>query len=39
VHEKKAEIEIVVGDIVIRAGRGIDEGHLSRVIRAVRAAV
>ena len=38
VHGKTAEIEIVVGDIVIRAGRGIDEDHLSRVIRAVRAA-
>jgi len=39
VHGKKAEIEIVVGDVVIRAGRGTDEAHLSRVIRAVRAAV
>jgi hypothetical protein len=27
-----------VGDIVIRAAPGVDDGHLSRVIRAVRAA-
>lgn len=33
-----AGIEIVVGDIVIRAAPGVDDGHLSRVIRAVRAA-
>src|SRR3546814_8458373 len=31
-------IEIVVGDIVIRAAPGVDDGNLSRVIRAVRAA-
>lgn len=37
-HGKTTEIEIVVGDVVVRAGRGIDEAHLSRVIRAVRAA-
>ncbi len=37
-HWKKPEIEIVVGAVVIRAGRDIDEGHLARVIRAVRAA-
>ena len=35
---KSAEIEVVLGDVVIRAGRDADEGHLSRVIRAVRAA-
>jgi len=33
-----ASIEVVLGDVVIRAGRDADEGHLSRVIRAVRAA-
>ena len=32
-HGKTTEIEIVVGDVVVRAGRGIDEAHLSRVIR------
>jgi transposase len=31
-------IELVVGDIVIRASAGADEAHLSRVIRAARAA-
>lgn len=30
-------IEIVVGDVVIRAEPGVDDVHLSRVIRAVRA--
>jgi len=34
-----AGIEIVVGDVVIRAAPGVDEGHLSRVIRGVRAAI
>lgn len=34
-----SEIEIVVGDIVIRAGAGADEGQLTRAIRAARAAV
>lgn len=34
----QACIEIVVGDVVIRAEAGVDGGHLSRVIRAVRAA-
>jgi transposase len=34
----KACIEIVVGDVVIRAEPGVDGGHLSQVIRAVRAA-
>ena len=38
VPTKTAGIEIVLGDAVIRAGRDVDEGHLSRVIRAVRAA-
>jgi transposase len=31
-------IEIAIGDAVIRAGTEIDEAHLVRVIRAVRAA-
>jgi len=31
-------LEIVVGDVVIRAGAGADEGHLTRAIRAARAA-
>lgn len=31
-------IEIVIGDAVIRAGAEIDEAHLVRVVRAVRAA-
>ena len=34
-----AEVEIVVGDVVIRAGAGADEGLLTRAIRAARAAV
>lgn len=32
------DIEIVVGDVVIRAGSGSDEGQLTRAIRAARAA-
>ena len=32
------EVEIVVGDVVIRAGSGADEGQLTRAIRAARAA-
>ncbi len=32
------EVEIVVGDVVIRAGAGVDEGQLTRAIRAARAA-
>ncbi len=31
-------IEIAIGDVVIRAGRDVDEGHLARIFRAVRAA-
>lgn len=31
-------LEIVVGDVVIRAGPGVDEGQLTRAIRAARAA-
>jgi transposase len=31
-------LEIVVGDVVIRAGAGADEGQLTRAIRAARAA-
>jgi transposase len=33
-----SEVEIVVGDIVIRAGAGADEAQLTRAIRAARAA-
>jgi transposase len=32
------ELEIVVGDVVIRAGAGADEGQLTRAIRAARTA-
>ena len=32
------DIEIVVGDVVIRAGSGADEGQLTRAIRAARRA-
>ncbi len=34
----RAVIELVIGDIVVRAGADIDEAHLRRVIRAVRSA-
>jgi transposase len=34
----KADLEIIVGDVVIRAGAGADEGQLTRAIRAARAA-
>ena len=34
-----SDLEIIVGDIVIRAGEGADEGQLTRAIRAARAAV
>jgi len=34
----RSDLEIVVGDVVIRAGAGADEGQLTRVIRAARAA-
>ena len=33
-----SDIEIVVGDVVIRAGAGVDEGQLTRAIRAARTA-
>ena len=33
-----SDLEIVVGDVVIRAGAGADEGQLARAIRAARAA-
>lgn len=32
------DLEIIVGDVVIRAGHGADEGRLTRAIRAARAA-
>lgn len=34
----RSDLEIVVGDVVIRAGAGADEGQLTRAIRAARAA-
>jgi transposase len=33
-----SDVEIVIGDIVIRSGAGADEGQLTRAIRAARAA-
>jgi transposase len=36
--EATSGVEIVVGDVVIRAGAGADEGQLTRAIRAARAA-
>jgi transposase len=38
VRRATSEVEIIVGDVVIRAGAGADEGHLTRAIRAARAA-
>jgi len=34
----RSDLEIVVGDVVIRAGAGADESQLTRAIRAARAA-
>ena len=34
----RSDLEIVVGDVVIRAGAGADEAQLTRAIRAARAA-
>jgi hypothetical protein len=31
-------VEIVVGDVIIRAEPGVDDAHLSRIIRIARAA-
>jgi transposase len=31
-------VEIIIGNMVVRAGRHVDEAHLQRVIRAVRSA-
>ncbi|WP_245461803.1 hypothetical protein [Rhizobium leguminosarum] len=31
-------VEIIIGNIVVRVGRHIDEAHMQRVIRAVRSA-
>jgi transposase len=31
-------VEIVIGNVVVRAGQHVDEAHLQRVIRAVRSA-
>ena len=32
-----SDLEIIVGDVVIRAGAGVDEDQLARAIRAARA--
>ena len=37
-RQATACIEIVVGDVVIRAEPGVDDAHLSRIIRIARAA-
>jgi transposase len=37
-QRKVSSIEIVVGDVVIRAEPGVDDEHLSRIIRIARAA-
>jgi transposase len=37
-RQTSACIEIVVGDVVIRAEPGVDDAHLSRIIRIARAA-
>jgi transposase len=37
-RQATACIEIVVGDVIIRAEPGIDDAHLSRIIRIARAA-
>ena len=34
----RSDLEIVVGEVVIRAGAGVDESQLTRAIRAARAA-
>ena len=31
-------VEIAIGNIVVRAGRDVDEAHLARIFRAIRAA-
>jgi transposase len=36
--EATSGVEIVIADVVIRAGSGADEGQLTRAIRAARAA-
>lgn len=35
----RSDVEIVVGDVVIRAGCSADEGQLTRAIRAARTAL
>ena len=37
-RQATACIEIVVGDVVLRAEPGVDDEHLSRIIRIARAA-
>jgi transposase len=38
VRAAAAVVEIIIGDIVVRAGADVDEAHLQRVIRTVRSA-
>ena len=38
VSDPNPVVEIVIGDIIVRAGRHVEEAHLQRVIRAVRSA-
>lgn len=38
VVEVSSVVEVVIGDVVIRAGSDTEEAHLRRVIRAVRSA-
>jgi transposase len=33
-----AVVEIVIGEVIVRAGADVSEAHLSRVMRAVRSA-
>jgi hypothetical protein len=37
-RQAAACIEIIVGDVVIRAEPGVDDEHLSRIIRIARSA-
>ncbi|MDE3759819.1 transposase [Sinorhizobium meliloti] len=39
VRAAAAVVEIIIGDIVVRAGADVGEVHLQRVIRAVRSAL
>lgn len=37
-YDGEAVIEVVIGDVTVRAGADVSEVHLQRVIRAVRSA-